>query len=53
MEGGGLIIDALIKVECAECEHCDLPDLVINLMKLQICLNLLLSVSMQIKCMYG
>lgn len=30
-EGGRLILDALIKVECAECEHCDMPDLVINL----------------------
>lgn len=30
-EGGGLIIDALIKL-CAECEHCDMPDLVIKLL---------------------
>lgn len=30
--GGGLILDALIKVECAECEHGDVPDLVINLL---------------------
>lgn len=30
-EGEELILDALIKVECAECEHCGTPDPVINL----------------------
>lgn len=32
-QGGGLILDTLIKVECAECEHCDEPDLMINLLE--------------------
>lgn len=27
---GGLILDGLIKVECAECGHCDTPEHVIK-----------------------
>lgn len=27
---GGLILDGLIKVECAECGHCDTPEYVIK-----------------------
>lgn len=40
-EGGGLILDALIEVECAECEDCDMPELVINLLRNYKCSNVL------------